>query len=358
MDAVAAGVKAPHDAGSHRRATEERDDMWLAPGAARVQGAGIRTRPEAPDPLRTAFQRDRDRIIHSTAFRRLKHKTQVFIAPDGDHYRTRLTHTLEVAQVARTIARALRRNEDLAEAIALGHDLGHTPFGHLGEDVLRDVLGVPFHHAEQSVRVVEVLERRPHGLNLTAEVRDGISHSSWNRSLPATHEAFAVRYADRIAYLNHDVDDAIRAGLLRESDLPSAVGRALGSGSSARITALVSDVVEASDVTSAPGLCPGVRMSRSVFDVMDEFRTFMFETVYLGPAVAADMSAARRVLEFLITHYLDHDAGEAGGLPEAAGVVGDPREQRLVDHVASMTDRFAIGAYERLSGRTVDLTSV
>lgn len=341
-----------------REAVESWEQEWLAPGGTRSVGAGNRDRSEAPDPLRTAFQRDRDRIIHSTAFRRLKHKTQVFIAPDGDHYRTRLTHTLEVAQIARTIARALRLNEDLAEAIALGHDLGHTPFGHLGEDVIRDVMSIEYHHAAQSVRVVEVLERRPHGLNLTLEVRDGISNSSWNRGLPSTHEAFVVRYADRIAYLNHDVDDAIRAGLLSEDELPLSVARSLGSDSSERITSLVSDVVATSDVTGPCGEAGGVVMSRPTFEVMDELRSFMFERIYLGPPVARDMGVARRVLTCLLEQFRSAPVGAPEGLPADAGVPGDALDRRVIDYVASMTDRFAIRTYERLTGRTADLPSV
>lgn len=330
----------------------ERTEAWeadrLAAGATRSVGAGDRDRPEEPDPLRTAFQRDRDRIVHSTAFRRLKHKTQVFISPDGDHFRTRLTHTLEVAQIARTIARSLALNEDLAEAIALGHDLGHTPFGHLGETVFRETLDVPFHHAEQSVRIVEHLERKPAGLNLTVQVRDGMENSSWNKQPPTTHEAFVVRFADRIAYLNHDIDDAVRAGLLRVDDLPADVGTELGHTSSQRITTLVTDIVASSDVSGPLGDVDGVRMSDEVFAVMDGLRDFLFEEVYLGDRLRPDTKRAAGVLEALIEHYSHTPPGSPDGLPDDAGLPGDPVERRLIDHIALMTDRYALSTYERL----------
>src|SRR5713101_6811948 len=211
-----------------RARTEELERQLLSDRAVLAADSKGRERDEEPDPLRTAFQRDRDRIVHSKAFRRLKHKTQVFIAPEGDHYRVRLTHTLEVAQIARTAARALRLNEDLTEAIALGHDLGHTPFGHLGEEALTPFLGRPFRHSEQSLRVVDFLENDGQGLNLTWEVRDGIVHHPWSMPSPSTLEAQIVRFADRIAYVNHDVDDAIRAGVLEPGELPRDVLDILG----------------------------------------------------------------------------------------------------------------------------------
>ncbi|MFN8103371.1 MAG: deoxyguanosinetriphosphate triphosphohydrolase [Acidimicrobiia bacterium] len=327
-----------------RLRTEAWEAERLAGGATRSTGAGDRDRPEPPDPLRTAFQRDRDRILHSPSFRRLKHKTQVFISPDGDHFRTRLTHTLEATQIARTIARSLALNEDLAEAICLGHDLGHTPFGHLGETVLTEMLGRPFHHAAHSVRIVEVLEAKPAGLNLTAEVRDGMVHSSWNQPEPSTHEAWVVRFADRIAYLNHDVDDALAAGILDEAEIPPDVGAILGTTSSERITTLVTDLVEASDVSEPFGSCAGLRMSPHVFTVMDGLRDFMFERVYLSPELQRETERASALLRNLMQWYL----ADRSRLPESAGVAGDSYEQRVADFIAGMTDRFAVATYESI----------
>lgn len=324
--------------------TEAWESERLAGGATLSVGAGRRDRPEEPDPLRTAFQRDRDRILHSPSFRRLKHKTQVFISPDGDHFRTRLTHTLEAAQIARTIARSLALNEDLAEAICLGHDLGHTPFGHLGETVLTEMLGRPFHHAAHSVRIVEVLEAKPAGLNLTAEVRDGMVHSSWNQPEPSTHEGWVVRFADRIAYLNHDVDDALAAGILDRAEMPPDVAVVLGGTSSRRITTLVSDLVATSDVSAPPGECPGVRMSTRVFTVMDGLRDFMFERVYLSAQLRRETERAATLLRTLMQWYLDDPAR----LPESAGVAGDAYDQRVADFIAGMTDRFALATYESI----------
>jgi len=345
----------------------EREETWeaarLASGAARSQGAGNRKRDEVPDPLRTAFQRDRDRVIHSRAFRRLKHKTQVFIAPDGDHYRTRLTHTLEVAQIARTIARALRLNEDLAEAIALAHDLGHTPFGHLGEEVFSRFFSTRFHHAEQGLRVVELIE--PHaekpGLNLTDEVRDGIVHSSWNQSPPCTHEAWVVRFADRIAYLNHDLDDAVRAGLLASHDLPEQVRRGLGNTASERIATLVTDVLEASCVDRACVSPPpsaatsplawvqssqrsGVRMGAETFEVMHVFREFMFDNVYRAEHQRAEKEQAVLALEGILSYYL----ADPARLPPMVGVPGSTPERQVMDYIAGMTDRFALSLWADL----------
>lgn len=301
--------------------------------AARSKG---RERPEEPDPLRTAFQRDRDRILHSKSFRRLKHKTQVFIAPLGDHVTVRLTHTLEVAQVARTIARALRLNEDLAEAIALGHDLGHTPFGHIGEGVLSKVLGRKFKHAEQSLRVVELLENDGAGLNLTFEVRDGIVAHSWAQPPPMSPEGWIVRFADRIAYLNHDLADAVRAGILAESEVPDDIARTLGRSHSARINALVMAVVEA----SAGG--PDVAMAPDEMAAMDALRRFMFERVYLSDVARADKERATEVIEGLFAHYVDH--------PEELPVElhhGDA-PTRAADYVAGMTDPYALRRSEEL----------
>jgi dGTPase len=293
---------------------------------------------EPPDPMRTAFQRDRDRIVHSKAFRRLKHKTQVFIAPEGDHYRVRLTHTLEVAGIARTVARALRLNEDLAEAIALGHDLGHTPFGHLGEQALTPFLGRPFRHSEQSLRVVDHLERDGRGLNLTWEVRDGILNHPWSMPMPSTPEAQVVRLADRIGYVNHDIDDAIRAGLLGEGDLPAAVQGVLGRTHGDRIETLVTDIVS----TTAEG--PEVRMSEPVAEAVDTLRGFMFERVYLRREAAAEQEKAVALIRALFAHYLDHPDEVPAEYRSAPGDL----PTRVADYIAGMTDRYALRMYERI----------
>lgn len=300
------------------------------------------------DPYRTEFQRDRDRIIHCKAFRRLSHKTQVFLAPEGDHYRTRLTHTLEVAQISRSIARALRLNEDLTEAIALGHDLGHTPFGHTGESALNDALakvagrypGAPagYEHNVQSVRVVDRLEYEGRGLNLTWEVRDGIMGHTGGYT-PATLEGQIVRTADRIAYVNHDIDDAIRAGVLHECDLPRRPVDVLGPTGNARITTMVNDMI----TTSAQG--DSIRMSPEVWDAMMELRAFLFDRVYLSDRAKAEEPRAYGVVQMLFTHYLDnpHELPQEFAASDDTNVV-----QLVVDYVAGMTDRFAIRQFERL----------
>jgi dGTPase len=338
-----------------RERSERWELEWLSPHASKSALSRGRARPEEPCPIRTGFQRDRDRIVHSKAFRRLKHKTQVFIAPEGDHYRTRLTHTLEVAQVARTVARALLLNEDLAEAIALGHDLGHTPFGHLGEDVLDERLkglvargewqpaGGPseagFRHASQSLRVVDLLEGE-RGLNLTWEVRDGIRQHSED-GCPATLEGQVVQLADRIAYLNHDIDDAVRAGVLRVEQIPPGALQALGSKHSQRINTLVVDLirqgVEGGRVTFSP----------DVGRAADALERFMFEQVYLGPATEPARRRAARLLRLLFAHFLAHP-GELAG-PFDGGRARDGEVPRAAaDYIAGMTDRFAIAQFERV----------
>ncbi len=284
---------------------------------------------EAEDELRTCYQRDRDRIVHSKAFRRLAHKTQVFLAPEGDHFRVRLTHTLEVAQIARTIARALRLNEDLVEAVCLGHDLGHTPFGHLGEEVVAE-FHPGFRHNLQSVRIVEVLE----DLNLTWEVRDGIANHTWSMPMPSTLEAQIARYADRIAYLNHDIDDAIRAGILAEGDLPTQTTAVLGQTHAQRITTMVEDIVATSRDREE------VAMSTEVFDAMAATRAFLFERVYLGQVAPATRAAVETIVRTLLQHY-EAETGYGGN--EDARV-------RAVDYVAGMTDRFALRAFESIVG--------
>ncbi|MDZ4179815.1 MAG: deoxyguanosinetriphosphate triphosphohydrolase [Coriobacteriia bacterium] len=301
-----------------------------------------------PDPYRTEFQRDRDRIIHCKAFRRLSHKTQVFLAPEGDHYRTRLTHTLEVAQIARSIARALRLNEDLTEAIALGHDLGHTPFGHIGEDALsaclaeiRDIqVDVPpaYEHNRQSLRVVEVLEYEGRGLNLTWEVRDGIiNHTGSLRA--STLEGQIVAIADRIAYINHDIDDAIRGGVLKEADLPDGPTDILGHHHGARITTMVTDLMHESDGSDE------IRMSPRVWDAMMELRRWLFENVYLSSKAKTEEPKAFGVVQALFRHYL----ANPGVLPvEYQSDSPDSLPQSVVDYVSGMTDRFALRQFETL----------
>lgn len=294
-----------------------------------------RAHPEPEDVLMEPFVRDRDRIVHSKAFRRLGHKTQVFLAPEGDHYRVRLTHTLEVTQVARTIARALGLNEDLVEAICLGHDLGHTPFGHLGEEVVADFLP-GFRHNLQSVRIVETLER----LNLTWEVRDGIANHTWSMPLPSTLEGQIARFADRIAYLNHDIDDAERAGVLSENDLPQETLRVLGETHSERVRTMVQDLV----AVSSSG--PTIRMSEDVFEAMSVTRSFLFESVYMGRVAPATRDAVGRMLQTLLQHYSEWP----GSIPDREADLDEDARVRAVDYVAGMTDRFAIRAFENLVG--------
>jgi dGTPase len=286
---------------------------------------------EPEDELRTCYQRDRDRIVHSKAFRRLGHKTQVFLAPEHDHYRVRLTHTLEVTQIARTIARALRLNEDLTEAICLGHDLGHTPFGHMGEEVVAEFFP-GFKHNLQSVRIVEMLE----DLNLTWEVRDGIANHTWSMPMPSTLEGQIARYADRIAYINHDIDDAIRAGVFSEGDLPESTIAVLGEGHRARIATMVGDLV----TSSADG--PEIRMSDDVFAAMDHTRNFLFERLYVGRVNPETKEAVGRILQTLLNHFLTH--------PVPDEPVGAEPRQASVDYVAGMTDRFALRTFEYLVG--------
>jgi dGTPase len=337
---------------------EKQEEAGLAPGAARSAQSAGREFPEPPHQLRTSFMRDRDRILHSKAFRRLAHKTQVFPAPNGDHYRVRLTHTLEVSQVARTIARALRLNEDLVEAICLGHDLGHTPFGHLGEEVLSEFLGRPFRHNEQSLRIVERLESRtvggvvmPGGLNLTWEVRDGILNHTWSMPRPATLEAQVARYADRIAYISHDIEDAVRAGVLGLGDLPVETIRVLGATSSSRIDTMVGALVDASIGSHE------VRMSEDVFEVMAATRTFMFDHVYNRAALTAHQLEVSTLLSELLEHFARNPEDIPGESPNVSPKSpnrspsqsqGEDLPVRVIDYVAGMTDRFALREHERL----------
>jgi dGTPase len=320
----------------------EREEAFHSPLAAPSYPAR-REHPEPDSPLRTPFQRDRDRIVHSKAFRRLKHKTQVFISPEGDHYRTRLTHTLETCGIARTVARALGLNEDLTEAIGLGHDLGHPPFGHIGEEALDDCLrgrfGTGFRHNEHSLRVVERLERRAggeRGLNLTEPVRDGILRHT-GRERPSSLEGRIVRLVDRIAYINHDIDDAVRAGVLRRADLPAEEIELLGPTGPSRIDTLVLDLVEHSERAG------DIAQGEDVGAAMDRLRTFMFERVYLGPAVRSPRRRIERVVRELFEHHVEHP-------PEAI----DPEAtvaERVTDYLAGMTDRFALRAHADLVRR-------
>jgi dGTPase len=299
-----------------------------------------RREPEPDSPVRTPFQRDRDRIAHSKAFRRLKHKTQVFIAPEGDHYRTRLTHTLETCFIARTVARALALNEDLTEAIGLGHDLGHPPFGHIGEEVLDAAIaergGAGFRHNEHSLRLVEHLERDGRGLNLTEQVRDGIRNHTGSLK-PATLEGRIVRLVDRVAYINHDIDDAVRAGVISEEDLPTEQIDRLGPTGAARIDALVTDIVarsrEAGDIVQ----------SEEMGGAMLRLRKFMFDNVYLGPAARSEHDRVERTLATLVDHYLEDPARMPPAPP------GDDPLQRVADYVAGMTDRFCIATFRRIA---------
>ena len=321
-----------------RERTEEIERETLAETAVLAAESKGRERPEPQDALRTCFQRDRDRIVHAKAFRRLKHKTQVFLAPEGDHYRVRLTHTLDVSQIARTAARALRLNEDLTEAIAMGHDLGHTPFGHLGEQALTPLLDHPFRHSEQSLRVVDHLENDGQGLNLSWEVRDGILHHPWSMPPPSTREAQIVRFADRIAYVNHDVDDAVRAGVLDPEELPRAAVETLGATHSERIDTLVTDLVTASDGAAEIGL------SQPVFTALDQLRDFLFAEVYLRTAATDEHDRAIRLLRELFAHFLEHPDQLP---PEYHRVPGD-LPTRVADFIAGMTDRYAVRTYEQL----------
>jgi dGTPase len=321
-----------------RERTEQIEREILAETAVLAAESKGRERAEAPDGLRTCFQRDRDRIVHAKAFRRLKHKTQVFMAPEGDHYRVRLTHTLDVSHIARTAARALRLNEDLTEAISLGHDLGHTPFGHLGEQALTPLLDHPFRHSEQSLRVVDHLENDGEGLNLTWEVRDGILHHPWSMPQPSTLEAQIVRFADRIAYVNHDVDDAIRAGVLAIDELPGAVTATLGETHSERINTLVTDLVVSSEGA------PEIRLSPAIFAGLDELRDFLFAEVYLRTAATDEHDRAIRLLRELFAYFLDHPDQLP---PEYHRVPGD-LPTRVADFIAGMTDRYAVRTYEQL----------
>ncbi|MCJ7807583.1 MAG: deoxyguanosinetriphosphate triphosphohydrolase [Dehalococcoidia bacterium] len=334
-----------------RQRLEEREEH-LSPYAAKSRLSRGRQHNEEPCPMRTEFQRDRDRIIHCKAFRRLKHKTQVFIAPLGDHYVTRLTHTLEVSQIARSIARALNLNEDLAEAISLGHDLGHTPFGHVGEDMLDHLYPEGFRHNEQSLRVVDLLERDGQGLNLTWEVRDGIlKHSKSGADILSeewgsvdTLEGEVCKIADIVAYINHDIGDAVRAGIISDDVLPRRAVAVLGSSHSERINTLVSDVINFSwAATGAEGGKPRIGMSPVTRKAANTLRRFLFEKVY--NITRGEGERARETVRLLYQHLIDHDAE----LPDEYNLRNESVTRRVVDYIAGMTDNYALRMADELS---------
>lgn len=323
-----------------RENLELREKEYLSPYASLSMHTKGRAKEEQECDIRPAFQRDRDKILHCKAFRRLKDKTQVFLSPEGDHYRTRLTHTLEVSQNARTIAKALRLNEDLVEAIALGHDLGHTPFGHAGERALNRVCPLGFEHSQQSVRTVERLERGGQGLNLTFEVRDGIlNHQTIGK--PHTLEGKVVRLSDKISYIHHDMDDAVRAGILKESDVPEQIRKVIGCTPSDRLDHFVHDIV-----TNSMGK-NDICMSEEVGNAMRDMRKFMFENVYQNPLAKGEEGRAEQLMETLYGYFMKH----IHTLPEeylSLLAEGEPKEQVVCDYVGAMTDRFAISKYEEI----------
>lgn len=318
---------------------QQLEEAFLSPYATRSAQSKGRIKEEGECDFRTVFQRDRDRIIHCKSFRRLEHKTQVFLAPAGDHYRTRLTHTLEVAQISRTIARALKLNEDLTEAIALGHDLGHTPFGHTGEKVLNEIHKGGFQHNVHSLRVVDLLEKRgeKRGLNLTEEVRDGILNHT-GEHVPKTLEGYVVKISDRIAYINHDIDDAIRAEVIALRDIPKDILDVLGQTHGVRINTLISDVIENSLNQNK------IVQSKGVKEAMLSLRQFMFERVYLNEMAKKEDGKAAHVLESLY-HYYEHHLEE---LPEEYRQGDIHKTQMVCDYIAGMTDRYAINLYADL----------
>lgn len=320
-----------------REKMEQWETEFLSPYASLSKNSEGRDREEPPCDIRPVYQRDRDRILHCKSFRRLKHKTQVFLTPQGDHYRTRLTHTLEVAQIARTIAKALRLNEDLTEAVALGHDLGHTPFGHVGESVLDRLCSSGFTHFEQSVRIVEVLEKQGMGLNLTVEVRDGILNHRTAGS-PHTLEGKVVRLSDKIAYINHDIDDAIRGGILTEEDIPLDYRRILGFTTRERLNTLIHDMIRNSEGV------PDIRMSAEVEEAMKELRQFMFTHVYTNPRAKGEEKKAINMLEGLFMYYMEHP----DLLPEQFKKMLSAQcglDRVVCDYIAGMTDQFAIAKF-------------
>lgn len=321
-----------------REEREKLEHLLIGPYGVLSEASKGRLQPEEPCPIRTCFQRDVDRITHAKSFRRLKHKTQVFLQPEGDHYRTRLTHTLEVTRLARTVARALQLNEDLAEAVALGHDLGHTPFGHAGERALRDIMGGEFHHYEQSLRVVDRIEKDGRGLNLCYETRMGILNHTYGAP-DDTREATVVRLCDRIAYINHDLDDAIRAGILTAEDVPADIRAAVGDRTSQRLNAMLSDLIANSEGGE-------IRMSEAMATVFDAFHNFMFDAVYHNPKAKSEESKVKGILGGIFDYYMAHPERLPADYAEIAHA--DGLERAVCDYVAGMTDGYAMEAYSEI----------
>lgn len=324
-----------------REEQEKREHLIFSPYASFSDESRGRDRDEEPCPMRTIYQRDRDRIIHCKAFRRLKHKTQVFLAPEGDHYRTRLTHTLEVAQIARSIARALNLNEDLTEAIALGHDLGHTPFGHAGERTLNSLCPMGFAHYRQSIRVVEFLEKDGQGLNLTWEVRDGILNHRTSGN-PSTLEGKAVRLSDKIAYINHDIDDGIRAGILKESDIPSEYTDVLGNSTKERLNTMISNIIMNSIGKN------DLVMSEPVHKAMTELRKFMFESLYLNPTAKSEEAKADKLITELYRYYVANTDKLPDTYKRFITEFDERPEQVVCDYIAGMSDQYSISKFQEI----------
>lgn len=324
-----------------REEQEKREHLILSPYASFSDQSRGRDREEEQCPMRTIYQRDRDRIIHCKAFRRLKHKTQVFLAPEGDHYRTRLTHTLEVAQIARSIARALNLNEDLTEAIALGHDLGHTPFGHAGERTLNSLCPMGFAHYKQSIRVVELLEKDGKGLNLTWEVRDGIVNHRTSGN-PSTLEGKSVRLSDKIAYINHDIDDGIRAGILKESDIPSEYTYVLGNSTKERLNTMISDIVVNSLGKN------DIVMSEPVHKAMTDLRKFMFESLYLNPTAKSEEAKADKLITELYRYYVANTDKLPDTYKRFITEFDERPEQVVCDYIAGMSDQYSISKFQEI----------
>ncbi len=326
---------------SIRQHQEMLEEAFLSPYASLSVNTRGRERPEPECDIRPAYQRDRDRILHCKAFRRMKHKTQVFLAPRGDHYRTRLTHTLEVSQIARTIAKALGLNESLTEAIALGHDLGHTPFGHTGEDILNKICPYGFKHYDQSVRVVELLEKKGKGLNLTWEVRDGMrNHSTAN--MPATLEGKVVRLSDKIAYINHDIDDAIRGHIIAEVEIPAVFTDVLGHSSRERLNTMVHNIIKNSYGQNQ------IVMSGEVEDAMIGLRRYMFDHVYTNPKAKGEEAKAQNLLKTLYEYYMQQPDKMSEEYRQLILTAGEPKPRVVCDYIAGMTDQYAIAIYEEL----------
>lgn len=322
-----------------RQELEQQEYMCLKPWAAKARETKGRLRYEEENEVRTCYQRDVDRIVYSKAFRRLKQKTQVFLQPEGDHYRTRLTHTLEVMRISRTIARALGLNEDLTEAMAFGHDLGHTPFGHAGEKALTDILGRPFHHNEQSMRVVDVLEKDGAGLNLCYETRMGILGHTGDY-IPETMEGQIIRLADRIAYINHDIDDACRAGILDNQDIPRDISDVLGETNSRRINTLVTDIIQCSQESGR------IERNPEIAEAMERLRDFMFERVYRNPVAKGEESKARDIVGMLFDYYMKHPGEIPADFQPQLDFEGV--ERTVVDYIAGMTDQYAVRKFTEI----------